>query len=168
MVGYKISPILTRRVKRGREGTSAGRVQSVALKLVVDREKDIDAFNPVEYWVIKTELKTAKHEKTFMATLHSVGGKRIEKEKKDGFLIPDEKTAKSLTKKLDKANYTIDKIDQKEKKRNPVPPFITSTLQQEASRHYAYPVSRTATLFAREPILAKFVAMSVAFVEILA
>lgn len=144
MVGYSISPILTRRVKRGRDGSSAGRVQSVALKEVVDREKEIEAFQPVEYWIIKAELKTQEHNKTFLANLYSVGGKKVGKE--EGFLIPDEKTAKSLTKKLDKAIYSIDKVNQKEKKRNPVPPFITSTLQQEASRHYAYPVSRTMSI----------------------
>lgn len=144
IVGYKISPILTRRVKRGRSGTSAGRVQSVALKLVVDREKEIDAFTPVEYWNIGS-LLSPKNEKAFHASLYSVHSLKVEKERgnKDCFLIPDEKTAKEIVTKLKKAKYTVDSVEKKEKKRNPVPPFITSTLQQEASRHYGFSVSRT-------------------------
>lgn len=144
IVGYKISPILTRRVKRGRNGTSAGRVQSVALKLVVDREKEIDAFTPVEYWNIGA-LLAPKNEKTFGAALYSVHGLKVEKEKgaKECFLIPDQKTSQDLVAKLKAAKYTVASVDRKEKKRNPVPPFITSTLQQEASRHYGFSVSRT-------------------------
>ncbi|PIS02102.1 MAG: type I DNA topoisomerase [Chlamydiae bacterium CG10_big_fil_rev_8_21_14_0_10_42_34] len=146
IVGYKISPILTRKVKRGRHGTSAGRVQSVALKLVVDREKEIDAFTPVEYWNIGTQLQPkVKGEKAFPATLFTVNDLRVEKEKgnKECFLIPNEQTAKQITDRLEKATYTVESVDKKEKKRNPVPPFITSTLQQEASRHYGFSVSRT-------------------------
>lgn len=144
IVGYKISPILTRKVKRGRSGTSAGRVQSVALKLVVDREKEIEAFTPVEYWNIGA-LLSPKNEKAFSAALHSVNGLKVEKEKgnKECFLIPDERVAKEITTKLKKAKYTVASVERKEKKRNPVPPFITSTLQQEASRHYGFSVSRT-------------------------
>lgn len=143
IVGYTISPILTRKIKRGRKGTSAGRVQSVALKFVVDREKEIDDFKPVEYWTIKTKLNKKR---PFEATLYSVDGKRIEKEKKekkDIFLIPNKKVADEITKKLEKSSFVVKKVDKKEKKRNPVPPFITSTLQQEASRHYRFAVSRT-------------------------
>jgi DNA topoisomerase-1 len=149
IVGYKISPILTRRVKRGRNGTSAGRVQSVALKLVVDREKEIDAFTPVEYWTLDAQLETPKREKPFTAHLHSVNGLKIEKEKigdKSCFLIPDKRTADSLTARLKKAKYLVESVERKEKKRNPVPPFITSTLQQEASRHYGFSVSRTMSI----------------------
>lgn len=146
IVGYKISPILTRKVKRGRNGTSAGRVQSVALKLVVDREKEIDAFVPVEYWNIGAILEPKKKgEKHFPSALFTVNGLKVEKEKgnKECFLIPDEKTAKQITDRLKNAAYTVASVDKKEKKRNPVPPFITSTLQQEASRHYGFSVSRT-------------------------
>ncbi len=147
IVGYKISPILTRKVKRGRSGTSAGRVQSVALKLVVDREKEIDAFVPVEYWNLGA-LLSPKHEKVFAAALHSVGGLKVEKEKgnKECFLIPDKKTAVGIVDKLKKAKYTVSSVEKKEKKRHPVPPFITSTLQQEASRHYGFSVSRTMSI----------------------
>ncbi len=146
IVGYKISPILTRRVKRGRNGTSAGRVQSVALKLVVDREKEIDAFTPIEYWNIASILGTKPSEKPFTSTIYSVDGLKVEKEKvgsKECFLISNEQTAKGIVTKLKKAKYEVSSVDKKEKKRNPVPPFITSTIQQEASRHYGFSVSRT-------------------------
>ncbi|MDE3055988.1 MAG: type I DNA topoisomerase [Verrucomicrobiota bacterium] len=146
IVGYKISPILTRKVGRGKQGSSAGRVQSVALKLVVDREKEIERFVPVEYWNLSVELQGQKMDRSFFATLHSVGGKRVEKQSvagKEVFLIPDKKSADSLVEKLQKASYKVGSVEKKEKKRNPVPPFITSTLQQEASRHYGFSVSRT-------------------------
>ncbi len=147
IVGYKISPILTRRVQGSRDGgLSAGRVQSVALKLVVDREKEIEAFKPVEYWNIFAQLSGKKNEKSFTATLFSVGGKKVEKEAiegKDVFLIPNEKTAHDLLSKLKTATYTVDSVDKREKKRNPVAPFITSTLQQEASRHFGFSAVRT-------------------------
>ncbi|MBI5272757.1 MAG: type I DNA topoisomerase [Chlamydiia bacterium] len=146
IVGYKISPILTRRVKRGQGGTSAGRVQSVALKLVVDREKEIDAFQAVEYWNIGAVLEGQLIDRPFLASLYTVDGLKVEKEKtghKECFLIPDAKTAKKIVEKLKKATYRIGSVEKKERKRNPVPPFITSTLQQEASRHYGFSVSRT-------------------------
>lgn len=143
MVGYTISPLLTRRVKRGRNGTSAGRVQSVALKLVVDREKEIDAFTPIEYWTIRA-LLSSDNQKTFQATLFKVDGKKIEKEeKKDSITIPSKEVADSIAKRAKKAKYSVKSIEKKEKKRYPVPPFITSTLQQEASRHYGFSVART-------------------------
>ncbi|MCI5051709.1 MAG: type I DNA topoisomerase [Simkaniaceae bacterium] len=150
MVGYKISPIISRKVKRGRDGfLSAGRVQSVALKLVVEREEEIDAFKPVEYWQVGAMLKLPDHKRSFQAMVHTVMGKRIEKEKtkgKDVFLIPNEKVAKELAGQLDKATYEVSSIDKKEKKRHPVPPFITSTLQQEASRHYGFSAQRTMSI----------------------
>ncbi len=147
IVGYKISPILTRRVQGARDGgLSAGRVQSVALKLVVDREKEIEAFIPVEYWNIHAMLEAKKDQPSIFAFLHSVDGKRVEKEPipgKDTFTIPDEKTAKEIVSQLQNATYRVDSVEKKEKKRNPVPPFITSSLQQEASRHYGFSSSRT-------------------------
>ncbi|NGX56477.1 MAG: DNA topoisomerase 1 [Candidatus Anoxychlamydiales bacterium] len=145
MVGYKISPILSRKLKRSK-GTSAGRVQSVALKLVVEREKEIEKFKSIEYWNIKTTLDNQKKEKEFNAFVYSVDGKKVEKEKindKKVFLISDKKTADSIVKKLKDAKYSVSKVEKKEKKRNPVPPFITSTLQQEASRHFGFNASRT-------------------------
>jgi DNA topoisomerase-1 len=121
IVGYKISPILTRRVQGSRDGgLSAGRVQSVALKLVVDREKEIDAFTPVEYWNIFSQLIGNKNEKSFTATLFSVGGKKIEKEPiegKDVFLIPNEKVATDLVAKLKSAIYKVDTVDKRKKEK---------------------------------------------------
>lgn len=144
IVGYKISPILTRKIRKGKDGISAGRVQSVALKLVVQREQEIEKFKPIEYWLLKSFL--TKEKQTFEANLYSVEGKKVDKEEgkgKKSFVIGDEKTAIEVAEKLKKASYKVGNVDKKEKKRNPVPPFITSTLQQEASRHYTYPVSRT-------------------------
>ncbi len=147
IVGYKISPILTRRVQGARDGgLSAGRVQSVALKLVVDREKEIEAFVPVEYWNIGAMLEAKKDLAPIHAHLYSVGGKKVEKEPiagKDLFIISNEKSAREIVSKLQSATYRVQSVEKKEKKRNPVPPFITSTLQQEASRHYGFSASRT-------------------------
>jgi len=147
IVGYKISPILTRRVQGARDGgLSAGRVQSVALKLVVDREKEIKAFVPVEYWNIGALLQTKKDEPPFIANLYSVDNLRVEKvleEGKKGYTIPDKATADQVVGRLKKATYKIGSIEKKEKKRYPVPPFITSTLQQEASRHFGFSAART-------------------------
>jgi DNA topoisomerase-1 len=147
IVGYKISPILTRRAGGSRDGgLSAGRVQSVALKLVVDREKEILAFIPVEYWNIQALLQAKKNGAPITTSLYSVDGKKVEKEAaagKDYFLIPDEKTAHSVVSRLQKSTFKVDSVERKEKRRNPVPPFITSTLQQEASRHYGFSAQRT-------------------------
>lgn len=147
MVGYKISPLLNRRIQRGKESfLSAGRVQSVALKLVVDREKEIEIFKPVEYWNLGAFLKSRKQEKAFRALLYSVDGKRIEKEPvpgKDVFLIPNKETADAVLTRMKKGPYSVIKVERKEKRRFPVPPFITSTLQQEASRHYGFSSSKT-------------------------
>ncbi len=145
IVGYKISPILARRIQK-RTGVSAGRVQSVALKLVVDREKEIEAFKPVEYWNIGAILQDGDPSKKFPSRLFSVDGRKWEKEaqdNKDAFLIPDQKTAAGVVERLEKATYKVAKVEKKEKKRNPEPPFITSTLQQEASRHYRFSSSKT-------------------------
>lgn len=147
IVGYKISPILTRRVQ-GKQvgGLSAGRVQSIALKLVVDREREIQQFKPIEYWSIFVDFQLKKGSPHFTAVLHSVKGKRIEKEKIEGkevFLIPNEKTALSLVQQLEKADFHVSSIERKEKRRHPVAPFITSTLQQEASRHFGFSSTRT-------------------------
>lgn len=151
IVGYKISPLLNRRIQRGKEGfLSAGRVQSVALKLVVDREKEIDAFKPVEYWNLGALFNTGKgDERTFRANLHSVDGRKVEKEAvegKDFALIGDKATADSLLERLREEPYKVTRVEKKEKKRHPVPPFITSTLQQEASRHYGFSSAKTMSI----------------------
>ena len=149
MVGYKISPLLARRIARGKDGgLSAGRVQSVALKLVVDREAEISRFIPVEYWTIQA-LLTTEASQPLRAQLVSIQGKKIEKEPipgKDVALIPNEATAERLRQELLKARYWVDSIERKEKQRHPVAPFITSTLQQEASRHHGFSAQRTMSI----------------------
>ncbi|MCX6990524.1 MAG: type I DNA topoisomerase [Chlamydiae bacterium] len=147
IVGYKISPILTRRVQGSQEGgLSAGRVQSVALKIVVDREREIEAFIPVEYWNLQSILQTNKKEISFSAQLYSVDGRRVQKEQvegKDFYTISNEEEAKAIVERMQTASYKVASVEKKEKRRNPVAPFITSTLQQEASRHYGFSSSRT-------------------------
>ncbi len=151
LVGYSISPLLNRRLKRGRtNAVSAGRVQSVALKLVVDREKEIEAFIPQEYWTLSAKLLSQGSEKPFIATLHSVDGKKVEKERlpnkvegQDYLLVSTEEAANAIRRELETAVYMIQSIEKKEKKRNPEAPFITSTLQQEASRHFRFSPSKT-------------------------
>lgn len=150
IVGYKISPLLNRRIQRGRENfLSAGRVQSVALKLVVDREKEIEAFKPVEYWNLGGMFKTELEDKQFRAALYSVDGKRFEKEPvpgKEVTLINNKETADAILARMRPGPFQVLKVERKEKRRNPVPPFITSTLQQEASRHYGFSSSRTMSI----------------------
>ncbi|MFZ0565267.1 MAG: type I DNA topoisomerase, partial [Chlamydiales bacterium] len=148
IVGYKISPILARKIQQ-RSGISAGRVQSVALKLVVDREKEIDNFKPVEYWLLGAVLRDGKPSKQFHASLYSIDGKRWEKEPIEGkevALINNKERADEVLEQLKKASYRVAKVDRKEKRRNPEPPFITSTLQQEASRHFRFSASRTMSI----------------------
>ncbi len=149
IVGYKISPLLQRRVQKGRDGSvSAGRVQSVALMMVVHREKEIEAFIPVEYWTVFAEL--IAHDKNFKAHIHKIAGKKVEKEnadgKKDLCTIDNEAEANRLVAQLKKASFTVQRVDKREKRRFPVPPFITSTLQQEASRHFGFSAAKTMSL----------------------
>ncbi len=147
IVGYKISPLLVRRVQ-GKGSVSAGRVQSVALKIVVDRERAIRAFQPIEYWTIKAKLKPDT-DQLFEAQLITIDGLKIEKEPvegKDVFLLNNEKVAEEILSDLKAQPFHIQKIQKKEKKRHPVPPFITSTLQQEASRHHGFSSARTMRL----------------------
>ena len=147
IVGYKISPILHQKIRRSMHTLSAGRVQSTALKVVVDREREIDAFNPIEYWNLFAHL--LKEKKTLAAALHSVNGQKVEKEQSDKkavFLINKEKVAKRVKDALDHSSFTISKIDKKERIRRPSAPFITSTLQQEASRHHHFSSKKTMML----------------------
>ncbi|MCC7173616.1 MAG: type I DNA topoisomerase [Bryobacterales bacterium] len=137
LVGYKISPLLWDKVRRG---LSAGRVQTVALRLIVERERLIRAFQKREYWTIDAHLAAHKPPE-IVARLMKRDGETIE--------IPDQKTADSLTSALTGAAYTVKSVETKEKKRNPVPPFITSTLQQEASRKLRFSVKRTMMLAQR-------------------
>ncbi len=152
IVGYSISPLLNRRLRRGRsEAVSAGRVQSVALKLVVDREKEILAFIPREYWNIESRLtpdaqNVSKNQ--FSAFLHSIDSKRVEKEVPQGkessiCTISSQKEADAIFNDLQKQLFTLSSIDRKDRKRQPEAPFTTSTLQQEASRHFRFSPSKT-------------------------
>jgi DNA topoisomerase-1 len=137
LVGYKISPLLWDKVRRG---LSAGRVQTVALRLIVDREREIQAFTKEEYWTIDVSLN-AKKAPVLKARLAKVGGENPG--------IGDEARAKAILADVDDATYTVQSVGTKEKKRNPVPPFITSTLQQEAARKLRFSVKRTMVLAQR-------------------
>jgi DNA topoisomerase-1 len=146
LVGYSLSPLISRKLgRRGKESVSAGRVQSVALKLVVDREKAIEAFVPCEYWNITAFLKNTAEASAFSAALFSIDGKKIEKEpKEDAAQIPNEQTSTIIKQALETASpYTVMRVDKKERRRMPEAPFITSTLQQEASRHFRFSPTRT-------------------------
>lgn len=130
LVGYKLSPLLWSKI---RAGLSAGRVQSVAVRLIVEREREIQAFKPEEYWNIDCDLKVKKGE--FTAGLNKIKGKKA--------LVENKKQADKILIDLDKANYTIETIEKKNSKRQPSAPFITSTLQQEASRKLGFSVKQT-------------------------
>ena len=133
IVGYTISPLLSRKFKRA---LSAGRVQSVALRLICDREEEIRNFVPREYWTVEGTFK--KENVEFPSKLWSVDGKKLGK-----FDIPDEKTAKDLVERVKEADFKVIKVERKERKRKPLPPFITSTLQQEASKRFGFPAKLT-------------------------
>ena len=132
LVGYKISPILWKKI---RKGLSAGRVQSVTVRLIYDREKEIEAFKPKEYWSITASVSPKEKEEIFQAKLIEKAGKKI--------AIGNEKTAKSITNELEKAPFLVNKINRREQKRNPSPPFTTSTLQQEAARKLGFRARKT-------------------------
>jgi DNA topoisomerase-1 len=137
LVGYKISPLLWDKVRRG---LSAGRVQTVALRLIVDREREIRAFIKREYWTIDVQLNAKKP---------PVLTARFTKKNDEAIELPDEGTTKGLLDQLDGSKYLVHSVSTKEKRRNPVPPFITSTLQQEASRKLRFSVKRTMMLAQR-------------------
>ncbi len=133
IVGYTISPLLSRKFKRA---LSAGRVQSVALRLICDREEEIRKFVSKEYWTVEGTFK--KEEKEFPGKLWAVDGKKLGK-----FDIPDEKTANELVERAKKAQFQVVRVERKERRRKPLPPFITSTLQQEASKRFGFPAKLT-------------------------
>ena len=140
LVGYKLSPLLWKKVQRG---LSAGRVQSVAVRLVVEREREIEAFVPVEYWTIEADLCAAaeaargrpRKEAIFRATLHAIAGKKPE--------LTNEAQAMAVMAALEGATYTVETVKRRETRRNAAPPFITSTLQQEAARKLNFTARRT-------------------------
>ena len=135
IVGYKISPVLWKKVRRG---LSAGRVQSVAVKLIVDREEEIERFIPEEYWNIFAKLLDEVSNKTFVARLYGKDNKKIE--------IHSEEEVKVILRNIEKGNYIVTEVKKGEKKRTPAPPFTTSTMQQEASRKLGFTLKRTMSI----------------------
>lgn len=133
IVGYKISPLLWKKVKKG---LSAGRVQSVVTKLIVDREREINSFNEEEYWTIDVKLTNNKGKTPFIAKYYGlVGGKKAN--------IENESIANELTEELKNAEYVAKSVQKSQKLRSPAPPFTTSTLAQEASRKLGFTTKRT-------------------------
>ena len=132
IVGYKISPLLWKKVK---PGLSAGRVQSVAVKIIVDRENEIRNFVPEEYWNIYATLLDEKSKKQFEAKFYGKDGKKIELHKKE--------EVDEILKNIEDGKYIVTNVKEGEKKRTPAPPFTTSTMQQEASRKLGFTLKKT-------------------------
>lgn len=132
IVGYKMSPLLWKKVKRG---LSAGRVQSVAVKLIVDRENEIEGFKTEEYWNIYAKLKDEKTKKQFEARFYGKNGKKLE--------IHSKQETDEVLEGIKNAKYIVSEVKKGEKKRTPAPPFTTSTMQQEASRKLGFTLKKT-------------------------
>ncbi|QKY69021.1 type I DNA topoisomerase [Lentibacillus sp. CBA3610] len=130
LVGYKISPLLWKKVKRG---LSAGRVQSVAVKMIIDREKEIENFKPEEYWSIDAHFQ--KDDDVFEGSFYGIDGKKQE--------LKSEEDVKAITDRLDGKQFSIDKVNKRERRRNPAKPFTTSSLQQEAARKLNFRAKKT-------------------------
>ena len=135
IVGYKISPLLWKKVKRG---LSAGRVQSVAVKLIVDREEEIEKFIPEEYWNLFVDLEDEKSKKHFEAKFYGKDNKKQE--------IHNKEEIDEILKNIEKAKYIVKEVKKGEKKRNAAPPFTTSTMQQEASRKLGFTLKKTMSI----------------------
>src|SRR5271170_1712277 len=140
IVGYQISPLLWDKVRRG---LSAGRVQTVALRLIVEREQEIKAFNSVEYWTIDANLYPAPKGQEFTARFIGVDGERARVETVDAPSLPNQKLTDETVAQLNKAAWSVRNVERKERKRNPAAPFTTSKLQQDASRQLGFNVKRT-------------------------
>ena len=135
IVGYKISPVLWKKVRRG---LSAGRVQSVAVELIVDREEEIEKFIPQEYWNIYVKLLDEDSKKSFEAKFYGKHGKKQE--------INNKQEVDEILKNIKNAKYIVEDIKKGEKKRTPAPPFTTSTMQQEASRKLGFSLKKTMSI----------------------
>ena len=135
IVGYKISPVLWKKVRRG---LSAGRVQSVAVKLIVDRENEIEKFIPEEYWNIYADLEDIKTKKEFQAHFYGKDGKKLEIHSNDEVQV--------ILDNIKDAKYIVSEVKKGEKKRTPAPPFTTSTMQQEASRKLGFTLKKTMSI----------------------
>jgi DNA topoisomerase I len=141
LVGYRLSPVLWKKV---RTGLSAGRVQSVALRLIVDREREVAAFTPVEYWTVDARLAPDGDASAFLARLIQVGEKKLAASPdKPGLLLSTQDEAEAHLDALGRAAYRVAEVRQKEVKRSPAPPFTTSTLQQEAARKLNFSSRKT-------------------------
>jgi DNA topoisomerase-1 len=134
MMGFRLSPLLWEKVK---QGLSAGRVQSVALKMVCDRQAEIDVFQPEEYWNLGADLK-ASVPPPFTARLHRIEGRKAE--------VGNGEEAARIVRDLESGGFVVGKVERKESRQRPAPPFITSRLQQEAARRYGFSVKRTMAL----------------------
>ncbi|MFA6533747.1 MAG: type I DNA topoisomerase [Patescibacteria group bacterium] len=134
LVGYKISPFLWKKVAKG---LSAGRVQSVAVRLIIEREREITAFNKEEYWSVEADFKKPS-DGEFRGKLHRVGGQMLDK-----MAIKDQATADNYLEQLNSAKYQVAKVEKKETQKNPLPPFTTSTLQQDANRRLGFSAKQT-------------------------
>src|SRR5215831_1079131 len=134
LVGYSLSPLLWEKVQRG---LSAGRVQSVAVRLIVDREREIKAFVPVEYWSLHARLKAARPPE-FVVTLKEVAGEKAS--------LGNEEATRALMASLEGAGFVVKSVTRGERRRNPAPPFITSTLQQEAGKKLGFTARKTMTI----------------------
>src|SRR2546427_3702639 len=134
LVGYSLSPLLWEKVQRG---LSAGRVQSVAVRLIVDREREAHALVPVEYWLHRALLKAARPPE-FVATLKEVAGEKA--------ALANEEATHALMASLDGARFVVKSVTRGERRRNPAPPFITSTLQQEAGKKLGFTARKTMTI----------------------
>ena len=140
IVGYQISPLLWDKVRRG---LSAGRVQTVALRLIVEREEAIKAFNPVEYWTIDANLHPSPKGPDFIARFIGMDGERARVNTVDAPSLPDQKLTDKTVAQLNNAAWSVRDVERKERKRNPAAPFTTSKLQQDASRQLGFNVKRT-------------------------
>ena len=149
LVGYQISPLLWDKVRRG---LSAGRVQTVALRLIVEREREINAFQPVEYWTVDAELDAGSGRQAFSAKLVGVNGEPLrvangtDKDGKELFLanaLPDKEATDEVIAQLERAKWRVRSVEKKERRRNPSAPYTTSKLQQDASSRLGFNVRRT-------------------------
>src|SRR5262249_32256017 len=134
LVGYKLSPLLWDKLRRG---LSAGRVQSVAVRLIVDREREIQAFQPVEYWSLHARLR-GQQPPDFTATLKEIAGEKAS--------LGSEEAIQQVVAGLEGARWLVGTVTRGERRRNPAPPFITSTLQQDAGKKLGFWARKTMTI----------------------
>ncbi|MGN1089441.1 MAG: type I DNA topoisomerase [Huintestinicola sp.] len=132
IVGYKLSPFLWKKVRRG---LSAGRVQSVAVKMIVDREKQINAFKPEEYWSVEAKMTAPSSKKQFDAAFYGFNGEKAE--------LHNKEDADAVLKKIDGAEFVASSVKKSVRRKSPAPPFTTSTMQQEASKKLGFPTAKT-------------------------